>query len=107
MPLPFVSRGEADALRERIVYLEAELARVNSRNEDLVNALAASNRAVVPYATGKHSGGVAVVRPRFGVNQATRRAEAAHRVLDRAPLPTTPEFANLRKRQEQELGASG
>jgi hypothetical protein len=38
-----------DELKDRIRWLEAELARQHSENRDMVNALATQNRAATPF----------------------------------------------------------
>lgn len=97
--LPFVARSLADSLRERIAFLESELERVNKRNDDLVNALAATNRAVVPFKSGEPRKPVAVV-PHLGAFQAQKRLERQTRSAVVFPLPDTPEFQKLREKQE-------
>ena len=100
MSFPLVPRSLADALRERIVFLEGELARVNSRNEDLVNALTATNRAVVPFASRVQKPKVSVP-PRLGMHALARKMERATAFNPSVvSLPDTPEFKHLREKQE-------
>src|SRR5512144_2498498 len=93
---PLVARSTVDALRERIAFLEGELARVNSQNEELVNALTATNRGVPPFRAAAPKQ-VVPIQPRYGSFQAQKKLEAAHRGNVKYPFPNTPEFDKARK----------